>query len=56
LQGDKIGDPFSTFDKKRLKSSQFIPQGYEFPFLMVTFANGSGRIDINLFLYLFAPP
>jgi hypothetical protein len=41
--------------KKRLKSSQFNPQGYEFPVLMSTFANGSGRIDINLFLYLFCP-
>jgi len=38
-----------------VKLTHFNPQHYEFPDSMTTFANGSGRIDIKLFIFLFCP-
>ena len=40
--------------KKRLKLVQFIPQRYEFPDTMTSFADGSGRIALNYFYIFFA--
>jgi mitochondrial fission protein ELM1 len=41
--------------KNCAKIRLFIPQRYEFSLFVTTFANGSGRIDIKLFKYLFCP-
>jgi len=40
--------------KKRLKLVHFIPQRYEFPDTMTSFADGSGRIALNYFYIFFA--